>query len=63
MAEAYDFDPLEIDEEVEVDQEELRLIDERCREIDEGSVELIDEEEVERITEGWLSEFATRPPR
>jgi hypothetical protein len=51
------------DQEVEVSAEDLQLIDERCREIDEGRVELIDAAEVERITEEWLSSLATRGKR
>jgi plasmid stabilization system protein ParE len=45
MAEAHQFDPFENDEEVELDAEELRIVDERCREIDEGRARMLTSEE------------------
>ncbi|HEX4773258.1 MAG TPA: hypothetical protein VH351_20660 [Bryobacteraceae bacterium] len=63
MAETQQFDPFENDEEVELDTEELRIVDERCREIDEGRARMLTSEEAREHFRQWLSSSSTTTKR
>ncbi|HZS56750.1 MAG TPA: hypothetical protein VFA65_20255 [Bryobacteraceae bacterium] len=63
MADAYEFDPFENNDLVEEDEETLRILDERCEEIDQGRVKMLSSEDALQRTEEWLSRLSTRQQR
>jgi hypothetical protein len=63
MAEANQFDPFVNTDEVEETEEELRILDERCREIDEGRARMLTSEQVREHFRQWLSSSPTKTRR
>ena len=61
--EANELDPFVNTEEVGIDNEEMRILDERCREIDEGRVRMVPSDEIPQLMSEWLSKFSTQKPR
>jgi len=63
MAEAQEFDPFVNTEQVEEDEETLRLLDEDCREIDRGRERMLTAEEARTQFRQWLTRSPTVPKR
>lgn len=63
MAEAQKFDPFLNTEEVEESEETLRLLDEDCREIDEGHVRMLSPEQARTHFRRWLTSSSTTRKR
>ncbi|MGH9656731.1 MAG: hypothetical protein ACRD4Q_11430 [Candidatus Acidiferrales bacterium] len=58
-----ELDPFANTEEVEEEEETLRLLDEDCREIDEGRVRMLTPEEARARFRQWLTSSPTTPKR
>jgi hypothetical protein len=61
MAEAQEFDPFVNTEEVEESEETLHLLDEDCREIDDGDVRMVSPEEARTHFRQWLTSSPITP--